>query len=205
MVIRVVVLLAAMVVSTAVAGEYRYHGVRVDQLVDSMEDHRVIALTGDPEQDKYLFAVTYPQWLADSRDAAAEKTTTRNIHQDNLEERLAALYSDNPTSAYYHFYKRHAEEVHSEWTERALEIGFCKEPGKEDGHYFYCFGYGGNIYKVVDCVDYLDTDRGVIDRAWQYTFYREGEFKDYFQPGPYGIYPVPRITGMGFEPRVFID
>lgn len=205
MVIRVVVLLTALLTSTVSVGEYQYHGVRVDQLVDSMEDHRIIAITGDPEQDQYLFAVTYPQWLADSKDAIAEKTTTRNIHYDNLTERLAALYSDDPKSPYYHFYKRHAEEVHSEWTDRALEIGFCKEPGKANGLYFYCFGYAGNIYKVIDCVDYLDTERGIIDRAWQYTFYREGEFEDYFQPGPYGIYPVPRISGMGFEPKVFID
>lgn len=197
------ILLAGVSLSVIAASTYR--GVAISELAQSMEDHRLISLTGDPARDKYIFAVTYPQWLADSADALRENTTTRAIRMDNLHTRFNDLYSEDPNSSFYRYYSRHAEYIKGNRTDRALEVGFCKNPNQDLSPYFYCFGYEGVVYRVIDAVDYLDLENHRIDRAWQYTPYSKGQYSDFKQPGPYGIYPTPKISGMGDEPKIFID
>lgn len=182
-----------------------YRGVEIPELVQSMEDHNLIAITGDREQDDYLFAVTFPQWLADSRDAAAENSTTRKIHIENLKARLENLYTEDPNDSFHRYYKRHADAIKGDRSDRALEVSFCQDPIVIDPAYFYCFGYDDIIYRVIDAVDYLDSENKRIDRAWQYIPYGYGMFKMFTVPGPYGIYPTPKISGMGEEPKIFID
>lgn len=183
-----------------------YYGTPITQLYESMSANKRIQLTGEYDKDKSIFMLVYPTYLADAAAAEREGSTVRNIFIDNYARRASRLLADENLPVFKDMLKRNALLAHTEQEEHHLQIGYCKESGiLASGDYFYCFEFEGNIYKVIDKVDFLDKGTHQIRRAWVYMFFKEGKFEDYFKPGPYGVIPTPRVSGYGFEPRIFIN
>jgi len=196
----------AVPVSAEPKAEDFYYGTPINALYESMPANKRIQLTGDYQKDKPIFMLVYPTYLADAAAAEREGSTVRTIFIDNYARRAMRLLADENLPVFRDMLKRNALLAHTDQDEHHLKVGYCVDPGLlASGDYFYCFEYDGNIYRIIDKVDFLDGPSHQIRRAWVYMFHKEGKFDDYFRPGPYGVVPTPKISGYGFEPRIFIN
>lgn len=184
-----------------------FNGIPIAELYEAMPATSVVLLNGHYEHDVRYFYQAYPWYLALKADAVAEGTSVVFVRADNYYRDQASIVKTLGVKEYWRFLAKSNVRARTSQTERNLEIGFCKDPAMVDTgyNYFYCFGYGGSIYRVVTKVDTMDRESGRIKRAWVYMPYKTGDFKDFFVPGPYGILPKPAVTGRFYEPRVFID
>lgn len=184
-----------------------FKGIEIRDLYEAMPATKVITLNGNYQHDEPAFNLTYPSYISIRADADMEDSTVPFIRADNYFRDQESIVKSLGVEEYWEFLRQNTVLARSNQTERNLAIGFCKDPNRIDtGHeYFYCFGYKGTIYRVVTQVDVLDRETARIKRAWVYTPYKAGQFKDFFVPGPYGILPEPATSGEYYEPRVFID